>query len=279
VRNSGRVGGNARGWGDEVIRRKPPGVARRKPSGVARQQVTFLASPRKVTKRKGPASREQGPACGMRPSASLGRTPAQGPHPPTGSHLATQGTAPPSGVAPAMPACGCPWPESCGRAAQNSPRFGLIPYESGAQTGCAALFRPQAPGCGGIERETSTPKPIPLLASPTSGGGVKAPPRLRGGLGWGGFTPLDKGGGAKRRGIWGFPPLGCLGRGLELGDVEASMSEHVAARAIFPGGSCEFASRPIQDADRGLPRHVFWRGSTAGPPFFGYFLWRSKESD
>jgi hypothetical protein len=48
-------------------------------------------------------------------------------------------------------------------------------------------------------------------------------------------------------------PLCRVGRRAELGAVEASVFEHVAARTIFPGGSCEFASRPIQSAGRGLP--------------------------
>jgi hypothetical protein len=63
-------------------------------------------------------------------------------------------------------------------------------------------------------------------------------------------------------------PLCRRGRQAELGDVEASVFEHVAAQMIFLGRSCEFASRPIQPAVRGLPR----RAGTAGRSFFGYFL-------
>ena len=76
-------------------------------------------------------------------------------------------------------------------------------------------------------------------------------------------SPLAGEGGPKGR-VRGDSPLGCLGRALELGEVEASVFEHVATRAIFPGGSCEFASRPIQVLARGLLRQGFGRSSTAG---------------
>ena len=83
---------------------------------------------------------------------------------------------------------------------------------------------------------------------------------------WQSRDPLDKGGGAKRRGIWVLTsPLGCRVRGLELG---AFGEDCLSSQG-------EFRSRPIQVLDRGLPR----RGSTAGPPSFGYFSWRSKKSD
>ena len=69
--------------------------------GVARRQVTFLAPPRKVTQRRGAASREQGSR--LRDATDRESVPDAGTQcqsPPTGSHLASQGTAPPSGVAP-----------------------------------------------------------------------------------------------------------------------------------------------------------------------------------
>jgi hypothetical protein len=49
----------------------------------------------------------------------------------------------------------------------------------------------------------------------------------------------------------------------ELGDVEASLFEQVDAQMILLGGSCEFASRPIQPAGRGLPR----KGRRSGVAF------------
>jgi hypothetical protein len=54
---------------------------------------------------------------------------------------------------PTSPAFGFPQPEPAGRAAQNSPRFCLIPDVSGAQTCCAALFRPSDSDFGGDEGE------------------------------------------------------------------------------------------------------------------------------
>jgi hypothetical protein len=65
-------------------------------------------------------------------------------------------------------------------------------------------------------------------------------------------------------------PLCRVGRMAELGDLEASVSEHVATRQ---GGSCELASRPIQTAGRGLPE-----GRHSGVPFsFAPFFWASKR--
>jgi hypothetical protein len=146
----------------------------------------------------------------------------------------------------------------------------LFAEVSGAQTGCAAQFRPQAPGCGGIDGGTSRPKTIPLPTSPTSGGGAFSPSPLAGRAGVGRISPLSKGVARSARGFGVCPPLGCLGRGLELGALRRGLSE--PAPFLFAG---EFRSRPIQDHDRGLLR----RSSTAGCPFFGYCLWANKESD
>ena len=257
--------------------------------GIARRQVPFFASPKKGTKERGPASREQGSRLRdvtvreSGPDAGIA-----GLHPPPGSdpHYVGPLFHPPASLHLRWPSASLSRQAQAGQCG-NSRRFDFEGSE--AQTSallCQVEFSTglhlssAAASEGGVQNQRQSRNRTPGLPRPcrprNDRGTALATWSLRGGRADEAIqcqsapTPFPsprlrgEGGpeGRVRGKVWHLtPPLCRRGRRAELGAFEASLSEHVAAQMIFLGRSCEFASRPIQPSGRGLPRRAAQRGA------------------